>query len=463
MYRRRTSVRRRQATLLETVTNDEQRTHRPEQDNEWSFMKRMSSDWELEPNWENGATTAARAAAAAVMSDTHIRGMEHAAASEVGELKSLMRERLDEQWLMLRQLSQWAQDANRQLSFLTMAVYSEKRAHRIGSEHCCCAGSMCGRTRACPQQQQQPVRFNPQQHPHRAEYPAGGISVGHGTTIALRAPMTAKVESGERQGKQHRRGPTLSIKGFMNLALPPPQTLDAKDDDMEESGSDSAQSDTTMVRETVDIVQQHEDEAGEEADDKPLMQGQAGNHGTRSARAGTSSWTTATMNDSDQMRASRMSACSTSDMPAKQDEDADHRVRKQDTQELISRPCIDGPPKAPPPPPPPPPPMPAAAITMAETIATAATAASHGPVCNGGNGQPAAHSQRPAATMAVSPRNHGGTVCPACTSRVAGPATGGGSATTDAEDNKGPAGGASCGNKSVLELARMFDGQHRKT
>ncbi|KAJ2865034.1 hypothetical protein GGH94_002513 [Coemansia aciculifera] len=309
MYRRRTSVRRRQETLLESVTDDQQRYPTPlgvEQDNAWAFMKQTSGDWAFDQKWNSGNT----AGATTIMSEP--RGMEHAA-GEVGELKMLMRERLDEQWLMLRQLSQWAQDANRQLSFLTMAIYSEKRAQWGGDGslpgynstlECMRCRSRTGDVggeqwaafdkRNC---RQEPVRFNPQQEQHSG-YPNGGVGAGRSATIALRAPAAMQDSRGVRRELHlngsdknkrqvdHRRGPTLSIRGFMNLTPQSAASLDKEaasrdsciGDDEDAAGSDSAQSDMT-ARETA--VQ----EASEAGVRTRLMQGEAGDHKTRSASA----------------------------------------------------------------------------------------------------------------------------------------------------------------------------------
>ncbi|KAJ2834034.1 hypothetical protein GGI24_000582 [Coemansia furcata] len=279
------------------------------------------------------------------------RGMEHA--GEVGELRMLMRERLDEQWLMLRQLSQWAQDANRQLSFLTMAIYTERRAQWScegslpGYSECMRCRSRAGEggepwtgfERRC---RQEPVRFNPQQHSVYGETP------GRGATIALRAP-------GETQGSRrevlcydksrrqmHRRGPTLSIKGFMNLTPQSPASLDKEaaqdigcigDDEEDASASDSAQSDATTARE---IAVQNSETGDEECASTRLMQGQTDGHETRSVSTANASQTLACM-DGDQMHASRMQACSTSDAPAKESECADHRVEERQTQTIAKK------------------------------------------------------------------------------------------------------------------------------
>ncbi|KAJ2032803.1 hypothetical protein GGI08_009236, partial [Coemansia sp. S2] len=318
MYRRRTSVRQRQETLLESVTDDRQSFPAPllgvEQDNAWGFMKQASGGWAFDQKWDSSNT----AGATAVMSEPHMRGMEHAAAGEVGELKMLMRERLDEQWLMLRQLSQWAQDANRQLSFLTMAIYSERRAQWGGDgslpgystlECMRCrsrAGDASGEQRTGFEKRncrQEPVRFNPQQEPHSG-YLNSGVVPGCNATIALRAPAATQGSRGVRrelhcndsdknkrqqqqQSVHHRRGPTLSIRGFMNLTPQPVASLDKEatqdiscigDDEEDAAGSDSAQSDATTAREIVTAVLEAS-EAGDEIDPHTrLMQGQAGDH-----------------------------------------------------------------------------------------------------------------------------------------------------------------------------------------
>ncbi|KAJ2603213.1 hypothetical protein EV177_006722, partial [Coemansia sp. RSA 1804] len=126
----------------------------------------------------------------------------------LGELRTQMCERLDEQWLMLQQLTQCMHETTRQLATLTAMVG-------------------CGRTRNEQQQQQQqqtrtvgrPLRFNPQSADDAASSAASvsasapaSASASSEATIALRAPLYIKERPPPRP---KRRTAPLSIHKMM--------------------------------------------------------------------------------------------------------------------------------------------------------------------------------------------------------------------------------------------------------
>ncbi|KAJ1729973.1 hypothetical protein LPJ72_004694 [Coemansia sp. Benny D160-2] len=125
----------------------------------------------------------------------------------LGELRTQMCERLDEQWLMLQQLTQCMHETTRQLATLTAMVG-------------------CGRTRNEQQQQQtrtvgRPLRFNPQSADDAASSAASvsgsaPASASSEATIALRAPLYIKERPPPRP---KRRTAPLSIHKMMTTRV----------------------------------------------------------------------------------------------------------------------------------------------------------------------------------------------------------------------------------------------------
>ncbi|KAJ2388618.1 hypothetical protein GGI05_003739 [Coemansia sp. RSA 2603] len=172
-------------------------------------------------NWSSPSPEAASSTAAASSR------REDSTSSEISELKLQLCERLDEQWLMLRQLMQWVQDANRQLCMLTQTMQqapqarsyaSSKHGHQPSVESAD-VSQMCDMISAYSFSRppsQQPLRFNPQE-----SVPAGDPMSEPHATIALRAPPQQsenRVSAAVYQGAKKKRSGLLSIRGFMNLA-----------------------------------------------------------------------------------------------------------------------------------------------------------------------------------------------------------------------------------------------------
>ncbi|KAJ2402022.1 hypothetical protein GGI23_001006 [Coemansia sp. RSA 2559] len=121
--------------------------------------------------------------------------------SSLGELRSQMCERLDEQWLMLQQLTQCMQVTSRQLSALTAMMDYRCSQHE--------------------QQRQtisRPLRFNPQMQ--GSDETGSATSISSEATIALRVPLHIKERPSPPllPAKPKRRTAPLSIHKIIKAA-----------------------------------------------------------------------------------------------------------------------------------------------------------------------------------------------------------------------------------------------------
>ncbi|KAJ1719379.1 hypothetical protein LPJ53_005853, partial [Coemansia erecta] len=169
-------------------------------------------------SWSSASPEAASSTTAGSSRPDDAAAAAAAVASGISELKLHLCERLDEQWLMLRQLTQWVQDANRQLCMLTQTrLYAGSKHGHQPSVDSADASQICDMMSAYTFSRppsQQPLRFNPQ-----AAMPAADPLGEPHATIALRAqPPLPLQQQQQNQGGKKKRSGLLSIRGFMNLA-----------------------------------------------------------------------------------------------------------------------------------------------------------------------------------------------------------------------------------------------------
>ncbi|KAJ2725138.1 hypothetical protein GGI07_001508 [Coemansia sp. Benny D115] len=161
--------------------------------------------------------------------DENSTGHAGSNAGGVAELKRHVCERLDEQWLVLQQLAQWMQEANRQLGILaqTAAMQQQQQQQQQQSrrqsppfgdsahssvtvESSCIAGNgwMMDHGR------QQPVRFN---QPREREAKTESTEAYNGVTVSRIALRTSPQQQTELRdaGPRKKRGALLPIRSFM--------------------------------------------------------------------------------------------------------------------------------------------------------------------------------------------------------------------------------------------------------
>ncbi|KAJ1648682.1 hypothetical protein LPJ64_000001 [Coemansia asiatica] len=134
--------------------------------------------------------------------------------SGISELKTHLLERLDEQWLMIRQLSQCVQETNRQLGMLTFFMQQHSVYDSIHGD------DSAGHRRQARAAAQGPLRFNPDMG-KREVAEAGNV----GQKIALRMPLERgeSLESEYAPSKQadkvsKKRSGVLSIRCIVNTS-----------------------------------------------------------------------------------------------------------------------------------------------------------------------------------------------------------------------------------------------------
>lgn len=185
LYRRRISIRRRPITLESTE--------------DFNSMLRTAVPSEIRYGYNDSMTTT---------------GLE--------DLRQQLCERLDEQWLMLQQLTQLVHETNRQTAFLANALAQERQARyieRASASSSSGYGSpvnspyICYEEKAIQPQTRKPFRFNPQTKDD-------SIKVG----------TTRDIGRSQHQHKK-RRGPTLSIKEFMAQTVASPTITNSRSND----------------------------------------------------------------------------------------------------------------------------------------------------------------------------------------------------------------------------------------